>query len=188
MPDSTSAACVCGHSPGAHDGRRTGCAFCHCAEYRDPRRVITPPKNLSEKAVQALGLLAKAPAFHGVPEAALIAMADKGEKHLFLAGDVLISQGDAADALYLLVKGTVRIEQKQAGRTSVLGEMGPGEVVGEMGILDGSPRRASVIAADDIEVLTLSANLVKDTFREIPATLMAAVRLMNERLGRHRGG
>jgi len=208
VSEATAEACVCGHSlaahrggsgslstptsqspsPNAHASHLTPCGFCHCAEFRDPRYVITPPKHLSEKAVQALNILAHAPTFHGVPEAALINLADQGERHLLMAGTTLIEQGAAADALFLIVRGRVGIEQRADGHRTVLGEMGPGEVVGEMGLLDGSPRHATVVAREDVEVVRISAELVKATFKEIPATLMAVVRLVNERLGRHRGG
>src|SRR5438874_1257550 len=69
---------------------------------------------------------------------------------------LLFQQGDPADSLYLVVSGRIRISAAdQAGHHKVLAFAGPGEVVGEMGVLSGEPRSATALATDDAQLLQL---------------------------------
>ena len=69
---------------------------------------------------------------------------------------VLFRQGEAADSLYIVVAGRLRVSAAdRAGHEKVLAFLGAGEVVGEMGLLSNKPRSATVIASTDSEVLQL---------------------------------
>ncbi len=68
-------------------------------------------------------------------------------------GDTLVRQGDAADALFIVVSG--RFEVRIDGRDGVVAELGPGSPVGEIAFLAGGTRTATVIAARDSIVLRL---------------------------------
>ena len=68
-------------------------------------------------------------------------------------GDEFIREGDMDDSLYVLVTGSVSVTK--GGRT--LAELGEGEVVGELAILDPAPRGASVRAISDVILLRIDA-------------------------------
>lgn len=75
-------------------------------------------------------------------------------------GQWLMRQGERADALYFLVRGRLQVwreEQENPGTPvrRLLGEVAPGDSVGELGLLTGSPRSASVRAIRDSVVLEL---------------------------------
>jgi CRP-like cAMP-binding protein len=70
----------------------------------------------------------------------------------FQKGATLISEGQRSRALYFLRKGVVRVEQSQNGRGIALALIGPGEMFGEMGFIEGTPASASIIAEDETEV------------------------------------
>lgn len=65
------------------------------------------------------------------------------------AGERIFAQGDAGDAAYILHKGTVTIFQHHDGHRIELGTIGPGEIFGEMAVIDGGRRMASAVAAED---------------------------------------
>ncbi len=72
-------------------------------------------------------------------------------------GELLCRKGDRSDSLYLVVHGRLRaVIEGPNGRERILGEIGPGETVGEMGVVSGLPRSATVRAARDTELLRLS--------------------------------
>jgi CRP/FNR family cyclic AMP-dependent transcriptional regulator len=72
-------------------------------------------------------------------------------------GDVLLREGDAPSAVLLLLSGTVKLTKLAvSGREAMLDLRGPGDIVGELGALDGRPRSASVVALSDVDVLSLS--------------------------------
>ena len=71
------------------------------------------------------------------------------------AGEVLYRQGDASDCAWLIERGSIELTSAQGRRNSHLGVFGPGELIGELGMLDGGPRTASAIARDDTVLLAI---------------------------------
>lgn len=79
-----------------------------------------------------------------LPAALFEALGKHGNARSFRANTVLITEGDAGDALYIVLSGRIRTYASSAdGRDVVLGDYGPGEYVGELA-LDGQARSASV--------------------------------------------
>lgn len=66
----------------------------------------------------------------------------------FAAGRVLFRQGEAGDCAYVLKTGRVAVLDDRTDPPTVLAVLGPGEVIGEMSLLDGRPRSATVRALD----------------------------------------
>ncbi len=64
----------------------------------------------------------------------------------FAPGDVIIAEGDAGDAAYIIVAGTCEASRSIQGTATVIRTMGPGEVFGETAILTEQPRSATVVA------------------------------------------
>src|SRR3712207_4212378 len=69
-------------------------------------------------------------------------------------GYVLMERGEEADRVLVVLSGRVRISRD--GQT--LSERGPGSLIGEMSIVDGRPRSATVATAGPSEILSVSAN------------------------------
>ena len=79
------------------------------------------------------------------------------------AGDVVIRQGEAADRFYVIESGSVVVTQTGAdGMSRELRRMGSDEVFGELGLLSGAPRSATVTAATDGLLLALDADAFLD--------------------------
>ena len=74
------------------------------------------------------------------------------------AGDVLFTQGEPGDRLYLVLRGRLRaVIRDTEGGAQVLGEIGPGELVGETALLQGTPRSATVEVIESGELAWLDA-------------------------------
>lgn len=85
--------------------------------------------------------------FHGLPENALSELAIKARPVQLQAGKVLFIQGDTSDGCYAIISGAMRVSFLSAdGNETVLTMMGPGDVVGEMGLF-GSPARSATVSA-----------------------------------------
>jgi HEAT repeat protein len=98
--------------------------------------------------VQALGGSA---VFRAVPAEELLAVAAILEPVQFPAGAAIVVQGDAGDCAYLIVSGTVRVH---AG-PQVRNRLEPGELFGELAVLDARPRSLSVTAVEPVALLRL---------------------------------
>ncbi|WP_432770367.1 MAG: Crp/Fnr family transcriptional regulator [Sphingopyxis sp.] len=81
----------------------------------------------------------------------------------FAKGKELLSQGDAGDGLLILTEGSARVSMLTAGgREIVLAYAEPGAVLGEIALLDGGERTASVIATSAGSALQLGRNALRD--------------------------
>lgn len=84
-----------------------------------------------------------------------------------LPGAVLYAQDDAPQQLALLLTGSMVVTTATSdGAELALGRVGPGEVIGEMGLLDGAPRSATVTCERPATLLTLD----RGGFEELEAT------------------
>lgn len=76
----------------------------------------------------------------------------------FAADDVIVKQGNPGIGLFIIVEGKVKIvKTNDQGERLELATHGPGEVIGEMSVLDGANRSADVIALEQTRCLVLSA-------------------------------
>ncbi len=73
------------------------------------------------------------------------------------AGTVLFREDDPGDTMYIVQSGRVRISREAEGHNKVLAELGPGEFLGEMAILNGKPRTATAEVIEPAKLLVLDA-------------------------------
>jgi CRP-like cAMP-binding protein len=74
----------------------------------------------------------------------------------FDAGEVIIRQGEVGDKFYIIESGTVDIIGEKQGVPFREVILASGDFFGEVALLTGAPRNATVIARDDVEVFTLA--------------------------------
>ena len=87
----------------------------------------------------------------------------------YLPGDVIVRQGDRGDRFYIIVDGRVDVIRETAGEASLLATLGPGDVFGEMALLNRTPRSATVRALTAVETYTLSDTDFGELLRHRPA-------------------
>jgi CRP-like cAMP-binding protein len=68
----------------------------------------------------------------------------------FKAGDMLMTEGEEADGAYIIEEGEVEIVVKRNFTEIVYATVGPGDIVGEMALIDNEPRSASVRAVTEV--------------------------------------
>jgi small-conductance mechanosensitive channel len=123
------------------------------------------------KALHGVGLFAS----FSVEE--LKALAERLSYAPFARGDVITRQGMVAHWLYILVEGEAEVWLEEAGDRRLLSALPAGSVFGEMGMLTGEPRRATVTAKNDVECYRLDKAGFEDILRSRPviAEEMAAI-------------
>lgn len=76
----------------------------------------------------------------------------------FKAGDVLIKQGEDGIGLFVLTSGRVKVEKTDpSGKMVEIASNSAGDILGEMAVLDGAPRTATVTATEDTAALVLAS-------------------------------
>jgi CRP-like cAMP-binding protein len=101
-------------------------------------------------------LLAANPFFAGLGQEALETIAALCTTRTLARGEVLFLKGDPGDALYALRRGRIRIATgTDEGRHVTLNILGPGDVFGEIALLDGKPRTAEAVAIEPCEIFAV---------------------------------
>jgi MFS family permease len=126
-------------------------------------------------------ILARVPIFAGLAPASLETAIERADVVPMRGGDVVIRQGDEADRFYVIHAGAVEVTQSEAtGDTRILRRMAAGEFFGEIGLLSGVPRTATVTAVEDGTLIALD----RDAFLEL---VSARAGLTSRLLDLHRG-
>ena len=127
---------------------------------------------------------------HTLSRIAFLAPLDDGERqqlatglrfHRFCRGEAIIRQGHAGDSLFVLVKGTVSVRFEVAGAVHELTQLHVGDFFGEMSLLTGAPRRATIVAAEDTDCYVLDRALFEGVLKENPALATQIGKLLSER-------
>ena len=106
----------------------------------------------------AAALASRAPMLARVPPADLNDLVRAAQSVRFRARQVLFHRGDQPDGLYIIVSGRVRVMIQQSDATDLtLATLGAGDLVGELSVLDGTPRSATAVAASEGEFLYVAA-------------------------------
>ena len=103
-------------------------------------------------------------------------------KQRFEAGDIVFREGSLSDIVFRVVSGEVEIFKELRGRDIALGRVGPGEYFGEMGVIEGRPRSATVKAATDLEVETIQRDDFLRRVSEDADTAFELMQRLSERL------
>jgi CRP-like cAMP-binding protein len=96
----------------------------------------------------------------------------------FADGRVVFIRGDAGDHAYIVESGLIDI--REGGR--VIETMEPGEIFGEMALIDGEPRSASAVAVGPTRLITLDRVTFHRLVRDNPDFALDVMRLMSRRL------
>lgn len=105
--------------------------------------------------------------------------------HEIPSGTVLMRQGDPSDSIYIVLSGRLRATlQRDNGPAIMLGEIGRGEPIGEMGVISGAPRGATVTALRDSVLMRLAAADFTELLQKSPAFALPLARKLIERMSR----
>ncbi len=121
--------------------------------------------------VTRLPLLRPVPIFRGLTKVALLQVARRAVEVSYPPDSVIVQEGDPGDSLCIICRGTVAVMKGER----VIAHLESGDFFGEISLIDGEPRSATVIATDDVELLTLSADAF-DTLLNDPYFSRAALR------------
>jgi CRP/FNR family transcriptional regulator len=146
----------------------------------------------TEQTQSAVELLRSVPLFSDLEQPELERFSRVAVPRAFPAATRVFHEGDHSDACYIVRSGSFRVTREHPdGRAITLATLGPGDIFGELAMLDGEVRSASVEALADGELLALPAGEVRALLARHPeitvklvAALVRRLRTANERISR----
>jgi CRP/FNR family transcriptional regulator len=137
-------------------------------------------------------LLRRVPLFSELSKAELSGIAEVAIPRSYPKGVRVFHEGDRSDACYIVRSGDLRVTREHPdGRAIALATLGPGDIFGELAMLDGEARSASVESLSECDLLALPAGDVRRLLAATPETtvklvvaLVRRLREANERISR----
>ncbi len=145
---------------------------------------ITPESQQVERersVAEALALMAKVDILAPLSQEERRRLVEAVGVKSFADGECPVRQGDPGDSFYVIKKGTVEVIVGKAGSDSVVATLGPGNFFGEMSLLTGAARTATIRVKDDAEFVVIDRESFRDTLVNNPAIAESLSRILSER-------
>ncbi|HCF56486.1 MAG TPA: Crp/Fnr family transcriptional regulator [Myxococcales bacterium] len=97
-------------------------------------------------------------------------------------GTVLFDEGEPGDRMFVIHSGRVEVVKRVGSERLTIAELGPGESVGEMAILDGQPRSASAVVCEDAVLVVLDSRTFESLIRQSGEIAVRILRKLSQRL------
>ena len=129
-------------------------------------------------------VLAAVPLLESLDRATIRRLARDGKRRVYAAGDTIVEEGTRGVALFIILRGRVRVERGGQASGAALGELGPGDFFGELALIEEHARSASVVALDETECLLIVAWEFSALLQEHPQIAIPIMRALIARLHR----
>jgi signal transduction histidine kinase len=122
------------------------------------------------------------PLFAGLTPAQVTQLCRSSRRVTFKAGELVIEEGAPGEALFIILSGELEVSKRDGGRDLVLATRRAGEYLGEMSLIERSPRTASARATQDSELLEIDAAGFDELIETNPSVGASILRTMAGRL------
>ena len=130
-----------------------------------------------------ISTLAKVPLFQKLSPEEIRQLEGLAKPKQFPKGTAVFMQDDPSDSLYVVVSGSSKVFQtSEDGKAQVLNTIGPGEAFGELAMIEGRPRTATVETLEKSEMLALSRKDFEDFAAKHPQVLWKLLASLSERV------
>lgn len=120
--------------------------------------------------------------FGDLDQKSLDAIANAAVEQSYQPGQLIMRQGDTGAGAFIIRTGRVEIVQERDGKETSVATLGPGDVVGEMALLDEFPRSASVRAVEPVTALGIQRWHFKGILESHPQLALALLPILTRRI------
>jgi CRP-like cAMP-binding protein len=138
-------------------------------------------RRLQQDAAETIRLLAQCELLRHLPAEDIGEILPLVRRRSLAPGEILFRTGDQGDALYLVAKGRVEVIEGDAPGAHSLAELGQGQAFGEMALLSGEPRTATIRAAGAADLLAIGREDFLRLMEQDSQLAEAALRLSHDR-------
>jgi len=131
---------------------------------------------------QEVELIRQFPIFSKIQPAMQKLLCFSSERLTYDAGQVMFNAGDAADAAYIIIDGSVEISVPTPSGPIIVNTLGKNELLGEIAIFGDVPRTATAKAMAKLEALKISKDMFVKVIRENPDAAIELIKILAGRL------
>jgi hypothetical protein len=134
------------------------------------------------RSVETMMALSQLPIFTELTTRQLADLASVVRWEKVASDSVIVAQGDTGDAMYFVLSGRVRISVAAGDETRVLGELGPGELFGEMALFEDAARSATVTAEEKTRLGRIERADFEELVEDVPGIALSICRVLSRRV------
>ena len=138
-------------------------------------------KRTGDSQAEARAILRSEPVFNCMDDEQIESVLQNSQIHRYGRGERVIQEGDEGDSMFIMLRGTAAVSIAKNGAGVRVGVMRQGDCFGEISLLTGEPRSATVRAESDCEVLEVSKPVMAEVLRESPQCLTGLSELLAKR-------
>lgn len=131
---------------------------------------------------QEVELIRQFPIFSKIQPAMQKLLCFSSERLTYDAGQVMFNAGDAAEAAYIIIEGSVEISVPTPSGPIIVNTLGKNEILGEIAIFGDVPRTATAKAITKLETLKISKDMFVKVIRENPDAAVELIKILAGRL------
>ena len=137
--------------------------------------------NFTESVDEIFERLSEVPLFAPLTNEETQQIAETVEAKIFSSGEKIVRRGQEAKSMFVIHRGSVKVQINEDGKIKVLRSLSEGDFFGEMGLFTGEPRTATVVAQEETEVLEIKHTCLKPVLEENPELVERFVDIIEER-------
>jgi small-conductance mechanosensitive channel/CRP-like cAMP-binding protein len=108
-------------------------------------------------------------------------LAESSKVRVYAPGEAIVRMGQEGNSMFVIVRGSVKVQVPDSAGVRTLNELRENEFFGEMSLLTGEPRTATVVAAEETEVIQIKKSSIKPIFEANPELVRSIGEMVEER-------
>ena len=108
-------------------------------------------------------------------------LAKSSRIRVYAPGEPIVRMGQEGRSMFVIIRGSVEVQISQGGTTTVVNKLRENDFFGEMSLLTGEPRTATVLATEETEVLRIDKQAIKPIFEANPELVSSISEMIEER-------
>jgi small-conductance mechanosensitive channel/CRP-like cAMP-binding protein len=136
----------------------------------------------ADLATETAGFLARVPIFAPLSDEEMEKLAAASSSRIYAPGEAVVRKGQEGNSMFVIMRGSVNVQvSTPEGGVKTINTLGPDDYFGEMCLLTGEPRTATVAAVEETEVMRIAKEALKPIFEDNPELVSSVSELVEER-------
>lgn len=139
------------------------------------------PISVEDQVSSASEYLEHVPVFAPLSDEEIGQLAKSSTRRVFAPGEAIVRKGHEGGSMFVIIRGSVKVQLPEGSGMRTINQLGPNDFFGEMSLLTGEPRSATVVAEEETDVMQIKKTAIKPLFEANPELMEAMSVIVEER-------